>query len=104
MLATAQAQEVEQVEQAEVAAKGIVYCRSRQLCEQVAAGLCCRAYHAGIPDRDELLAQWQQTGGLIVCTSALGVGVDILRILFTLHLEKPWSLVDFMQESGRVRG
>jgi superfamily II DNA helicase RecQ len=35
--------------------KGIVYCRSRQLCERLAALLDCPAYHAGVASRTELL-------------------------------------------------
>jgi superfamily II DNA helicase RecQ len=37
-------------------------------------------------------------------TSALSVGVDIPGVLFTLHAESPWSMVDFVQESGRMQG
>ena len=83
--------------------KGIVYCRSRQLCEQIAAALGCSCYHAGVASRTEILQAWRQTGGLIVCTSALGVGVDIPSVRFTLHVDQPWSLIDFVQESGRAR-
>jgi replicative superfamily II helicase len=45
------------------AVKGIVYCRSRQLCEQLARTLACRAYHAGSASRSEILvydAPWYQ--------------------------------------------
>jgi superfamily II DNA helicase RecQ len=50
-----------------------------------------------------VLETWRQSGGLIVSTSALSVGVDIPRVLFTLHVERPWGIVDFVQESGRMR-
>ena len=53
--------------------------------------------------RAEVLETWRQSGGLIISTSALGVGVDIPRIRFTLHVERPWGMVDFVQESGRMR-
>ena len=36
-------------------------------------------------------------------TSALGVGVDILGVRFTLHVDQPWGMVDFVQETGRAR-
>ena len=71
------------------AAKGIVYCRSRQLCEQLAGRLACSAYHAGVAGRGEVLQAWQQDGGLIVSTSALGVEVDILGVGFTVHVDQP---------------
>jgi superfamily II DNA helicase RecQ len=83
--------------------KGIVYCRSRRLCERLAALLDCPAYHADVASRTELLQAWRQHGGLIVSTSALGVGVDIPYVWFTLHVQQPWSMVDFVQESGRAR-
>jgi superfamily II DNA helicase RecQ len=83
--------------------KGIVYCRSRELCEQLATALDCSAYHAGVESRTEILQGWRQDSGLIVCTSALGVGVDISGVRFTLHIEQPWSMIDFVQESGRAR-
>jgi superfamily II DNA helicase RecQ len=67
--------------------KGVVYCRSRKLCEQLATALRCYAYHAGVASRAEILQEWRQAGGLIVCTSALGVGVDIPSVRFTLHVD-----------------
>jgi superfamily II DNA helicase RecQ len=32
----------------------------------------------------------------------LGTGVDFLGIVFTLHVDIPYSMIDFAQESGRV--
>jgi superfamily II DNA helicase RecQ len=88
----------------ESAAKGIVYCRSKRLCDELAGALGCPAYYADIEaSRVEVLETWRQSGGLIVSTSALGVGVDIPRVLFTLHVERSWGIVDFVQESGRMR-
>ncbi|KAF2023325.1 P-loop containing nucleoside triphosphate hydrolase protein, partial [Setomelanomma holmii] len=85
-------------------AKGIIYCRSKALCEELADALGCSAYYANMEARrKEVLETWQQSGSLIVSTSALGVGVDIPRVLFTLHIERPWSMVDFVQVSGRMR-
>ena len=77
-------------------AKGIVYCRSRQLCDEIATAMGCSSYHAGVGSRTAILEQWRQRGGLIVCTSALGVGVDIVGVGFTLYIEQPWSMIDFV--------
>jgi superfamily II DNA helicase RecQ len=82
--------------------KGIVYCRSQQLCERLAALLDCPAYHAGVASRTELLQAWRQHRGLIVSILALGVGVNIPYVWFTLHVQQPWSMVNFVQESGRA--
>ena len=84
--------------------KGIIYCRSKALCEKLADALACPAYHADVAGRADVLDAWRQSGGLIACTSALGVGVDIPHVLFTLHVEQPWGMIDFVQESGRARG
>ena len=66
--------------------KGVVYCRSKQQCEDVAKALACAYYHASNVKRAERLKQWLVDGGLIVATSALGTGVDFPGIIFTLHV------------------
>jgi superfamily II DNA helicase RecQ len=40
---------------------------------------------------------------LIVSTSALGVGIDIPCVWFTLYVEQAWGMIDFIQEIGRAR-
>jgi superfamily II DNA helicase RecQ len=91
------------LQEAEGAAKGIIYCRSKALCNKIADALGCPAYYANIESRTEVLQTWRQLGGLIVSTSALGIGIDIPRVRFTLHVERPWGMIDFVQESGRMR-
>jgi hypothetical protein len=81
--------------------KGLVYCRSKKLCETLADALNCLHYHADVVDRAERLEAWEAEGGLIVATSALGTGVDYPGIVFVLHVGMPWSMIDFAQESGR---
>ncbi|KAK3617520.1 hypothetical protein LTR56_024514 [Elasticomyces elasticus] len=82
--------------------KGVVYCRSRNQCEQLAQELECAYYHAGAVDNQERLTRWLETGGLIVATSALGTGVDVPGIVFVLHVDVPYGMIDFAQESGRA--
>jgi len=81
--------------------KGVVYCHSKQQCEDIAEALGCGYYHAGVPDRVERLEQWLKNGGLIVATSALGTGVDFPGVVYILHVGMPWSMIDYAQESGR---
>ena len=69
--------------------KGVVYCHSKQQCEDLAEALACGYYHAGDVDRAERLEQWLIDGGLIVATSALGTGVDFPGIVFILHVGMP---------------
>jgi superfamily II DNA helicase RecQ len=88
----------------ESAAKGIVYCRSKALCDKISGALGCPAYYSNLDtSRAEVLETWRRSGGLMVSTSALGVGIDIPRVLFTLHIERPWGMIDFVQENGRMR-
>jgi superfamily II DNA or RNA helicase len=82
--------------------KGVIYSRSRVQCERLAAELRCAYYHAGAVDNKERLKAWLERGGLMVATSALGTGVDFPGIVFTLHVDIPYSMIDFSQESGRA--
>lgn len=83
--------------------RGVVYCRSKELCEDLAAALGCAFYHSEveIEDKAKKLEEWQHKGGLIVATSALGTGVDYPGIVYILHVGMPWSMIDYAQESGR---
>jgi hypothetical protein len=35
--------------------KGIMYCRSQQLCDRIVAALDCSSYHAGVASRTTIL-------------------------------------------------
>jgi superfamily II DNA helicase RecQ len=39
---------------------------------------------------------------LIIVTSVLGTGIDFLGIVFTLHIDILYSIIDFTQESEQV--
>jgi superfamily II DNA helicase RecQ len=80
----------------------VVYSRSRAQCEGLAKELECAYYHAGAVDNEERLQSWLEKGGMIVATSALGTGVDFPGIVFILHVDLPYSMIDFAQESGRA--
>ena len=82
--------------------KGVVYSRSRGQCELLAGELKCAYYHAGAVDNQERVEAWLEHGGLIVATSALGTGVDFPGIVFVLHRDVPYGMIDFAQESGRA--
>jgi superfamily II DNA helicase RecQ len=83
--------------------KGVVYSRSRTQCEGLAKELECAYYYAGAVDNEERLQSWLEKGGLIVVTLALGTGVDFPGIVFILHVDLPYSMIDFAQESGQAR-
>ena len=82
--------------------KGVIYCRSRAQCEEMAEELGCGFYHAGFMDKEDDLEDWLEQGGFITATSALGTGVDYQGITFVLHVGMPYGMIDFAQGSGRA--
>ncbi|KFZ15842.1 hypothetical protein V501_02522 [Pseudogymnoascus sp. VKM F-4519 (FW-2642)] len=87
--------------------RGIFYCRSRELAEEVAVALRgsgfddSRHFHSTSEGKDEALETWLEKGGFISATDALGTGVDFPGIVYIVQVGVPYGLVDFAQESGR---
>jgi superfamily II DNA helicase RecQ len=51
----------------------------------------------------EVTNEWLKKGGFLIATSALGPGVDFPGVVYIVHLGIPYRLIDFAQESGRLR-
>ncbi len=87
---------------------GIIYARSRQRCQDVAAlliagGVSAEYYHAGLSDRDARQDRFMQgQTRVMVATIAFGMGVDKPDIRFILHDGLPDSLEAYTQEIGRA--
>lgn len=89
---------------------GIVYARSRQDCEEIAAalrhaGLNAQYYHAGLPtgERSRIQADFLDNRiDLLVATVAFGMGVDKPDIRLIIHHGMPSSLEAYYQEAGRA--
>ena len=94
-------------------AKIIVYCNTVVATDALATELNCDAYHRDVDTRDgkaERLRAWmsgverERYGGgrVIVATNALGLGIDIPDIRVVMHVEMPFEMADYAQQSGRA--
>jgi ATP-dependent DNA helicase RecQ len=89
---------------------GVVYARSREACEQLAAmlrraGVKAAHYHAGMDPADRASTQeafMLDRTRIIVATIAFGMGIDKSNVRLIVHFSPPDSLEGYVQESGRA--
>lgn len=89
---------------------GIVYVRSRNKTEELAAaltaaGITASFYHAGLPHSLRKTRQEEWKSGKIrvmVCTNAFGMGIDKPDVRFVVHMDLPDSPEAYFQEAGRA--
>ena len=89
---------------------GIVYVRSRNKTEELAAaltaaGITASFYHAGLPHSLRTTRQEEWKSGKIrvmVCTDAFGMGIDKPDVRFVVHMDLPDSPEAYFQEAGRA--
>lgn len=89
----------------------VVFCRSRKRSEQLALSLRSLLqekeiffYHAGLaPGEKKWIESWffQSSNGILVATTAYGMGVDKSNIRTVIHDEAPEMVEAYLQESGR---
>ncbi|KAK5996336.1 hypothetical protein PT974_03092 [Cladobotryum mycophilum] len=86
--------------------KGVIYCRSIEDCKGLAAQLGCGHYHGSMltDERAAALEDWalgRDGQRWIVATTGLGTGIDIEGIVGVIHMQQPYGIVDFVQQTGR---
>jgi len=89
---------------------GIVYCRERKRCEEVAAllkssGISTDFYHAGLgkEERNRRQEEWKKgRTDIIVSTNAFGMGIDKADVRLVAHIDMPDSIEAYFQEAGRA--
>ncbi len=96
----------------QAARPALVFCRSRPAAESAARLLRRRLateeaffYHAGLePGERRRVEAWflRSAEGVLTATSAYGLGVDKPDIRTIVHLEVPYSVEAYLQESGRA--
>ncbi|KAI0373878.1 ATP-dependent DNA helicase [Pilatotrama ljubarskyi] len=98
------------------ASSGIVYCRTRAVCDELAQflrgkGLHAKAYHRGLTAAvlDKTMREWDEggtgvPGGVdVVCaTIAFGMGIDKPDVRYIIHFDLPKSFEGYYQETGRA--
>jgi RecQ family ATP-dependent DNA helicase len=85
------------------AGKIVVYSNSVPKVKELAKKLGCHAYHHHAVGKASMLDEFTAGGGcVIVATSALGMGIDIPDIRCIIHIDWPFTVLDYAQESGRA--
>ncbi|TBU54615.1 ATP-dependent DNA helicase [Dichomitus squalens] len=98
------------------ASSGIVYCRTRALCDELALflskkGIQAKAYHRGLSNAvlDKTLKDWDAGGNgvpggvdVVCATIAFGMGIDKADVRYVLHFNLPKSIEGYYQETGRA--
>lgn len=87
--------------------KIVVYCRQKQHATYLSSKnmLNCPSYTSELNEeqRRDVLAAWLENGEqpFLTATTAFGCGVDVPGIVQTIHVNMPYTLINFLQECGR---
>ncbi|OSD07357.1 ATP-dependent DNA helicase [Trametes coccinea BRFM310] len=98
------------------ASSGIVYCRTRATCDELAEflsrkGLQAKPYHRGLTSAvlDKTLREWAEGGSgvpggvdIVCATIAFGMGIDKADVRYIIHYDLPKSFEGYYQETGRA--
>jgi ATP-dependent DNA helicase RecQ len=89
---------------------GLVYVRTRDTSEELAAWLAARgdktvAYHAGLSPQARRRVEGEWLSGklqYVVCTCAFGMGINKANVRWIVHFHPPVLLAEYIQEIGRA--
>ncbi|OWT50963.1 DNA helicase RecQ [Bacillus sp. K2I17] len=89
---------------------GIIYAATRKVVDQLyedlmKAGVSVSKYHAGMSDTDRNEQQelfLRDEVGVMVATSAFGMGIDKSNIRYVIHYQLPKNMESYYQEAGRA--
>nr|AKF43366.1 DEA(D/H)-box RNA helicase family protein [Pelargonium cotyledonis] len=68
------------------------------------AGIECYCYHKGrsFDEREKALVDFEEKGGILVCTDAAARGIDIPNVSYVIQADFATSAVDFLHRIGRT--
>lgn len=88
---------------------GIVYCNTKKSTEEITTilvgiGVPALYYHAGMSQNERKNAQdlWALKGGIMVATTAFGMGIDRPDVRFVVNADMPGTIEEFYQMIGRA--
>lgn len=86
--------------------RAIVFTRSKAEADCLASLLSCASYHSetgDVQDKARILTSWAagSSSPFLVGTSGLGAGLDYPQVRLVLHVDQPYSAIEFVQEAGR---
>jgi len=83
--------------------KILVFSRYIKTIERLREALGCAIYHANEPTKAAQLKAWQDGDvQIMVASSALGVGMNVDKVMLVVHVGVAWGCMSFSQESGRA--
>jgi superfamily II DNA helicase RecQ len=83
--------------------KAVIYGNTVGKVKRIAQALGCNAYYHDAAGKAIMLQDFMDgKQRVIVATSALGMGVDIPDIRQIIHVDRPRTILDYAQESGRA--
>ena len=81
----------------------IIYTRTRDIANSLQKRLKWLVYYSNSSQRDQTLQRFlNSNNSRIIATSSLGLGLDIPNARAIIHIGRPYSLLDYAQESGRA--